>query len=158
MAFKDKTEIQRRTKLKFRDRLEEGKSRVNRFKIDYFNEDTGETWCKLCNAKLRVLKSVRVGSINRKVAVETAAYTEITLRMHDGSAHETCLCKKCAFNLTDDQAELCYLIDVNQWLDEVKKLGPQREKVEPEVLELAARVPTQVLPYSRNDRLNSGGK
>lgn len=158
MTIKDKEAKEKREK-PLEQRFSEAAAIVKHFREDYFNENTGEAWCKLCGASLRILRDVKMpDGITRQIAVETASYTEITLRMDDKTAHETLLCKKCAYNITDDQAELCYLIDVKQWDKEADKMGKERQEAKAAIAELGKRVPIQALPYSRTDQLNRGGR
>jgi hypothetical protein len=111
-----------------------------KFKEEYFDENTGMLYCKLCQSKLRAARQIE----GRAVMVETANYREITIKFDDGSVHETALCKKCAYNISTQDSELVYALDLEQWNKEddgkVKRVSWET---------LADKKINHVLPFSR---------
>ncbi len=141
-----RSEIARRKGLAWPVRKTEAIDRVQRPKLrpEYVDMNTGEVFCKLDGTPLRVNQIVN----GRMQTVETSAYTEITIIMNDGTNHETCLCRKCGYNLTDEEAELVYLLDVDQWEKEEKMYGVKNSAF---VKAMQKRVPVNKRPFTRRD-------
>jgi hypothetical protein len=70
--------------------------------------------CKLCSTPIRRKKKIGDGF----VMAELGNYKEITLEFDDNSAHETCVCSECSYNIDIDKAQFLYQCDLAQWRKE----------------------------------------
>jgi uncharacterized protein YceK len=101
------------SKIKLKNRVDGKLANANKknikHELNYIREDS--VLCKGCSTPL---------STKRESGKQgfSGNYAEITLIFDDNSAHETCVCEKCSYNMTVEKAEIVYAIDMQQWLDE----------------------------------------
>ena len=72
-----------------------------------------EIFCKRCQTCIRKLVNERLKCL--------ANYKEVTIMFDDGSAHVTCLCTKCAREVTAEELEDIYCADLEEMDMEEKK-------------------------------------
>ena len=121
-----------KNKTKARKRIQEAKGPkgIQPKSFDYIEKREGigidSVACTLCGALLKKLvplpdlgKEETINGqrvITQPVALrETNNYAEITIEFDDGSAHTTMTCRSCANELDEEQLEILYASDMEQF-------------------------------------------